>query len=226
MRETPPLYLQLRPLLVAFLLLISGAGLATELVHSRSHAPLVELFVNMFSLSQEKNLPTWYSSCLLFSCALTLSAIVREKPLLYRGRWAILAAGFFYMSLDEAVEIHEYLGGLFGTGGVLYFDWVIPASLVVFMVGIIYWPFLWSLSAQRRRQFLLAGFLYVGGSVLMELPLGWWTEKAGAENVTYALIDWVEETLEMVGASYFLYSLLEHWHTRRATEINTQAENK
>jgi hypothetical protein len=218
-----PLYLQLFPVLILGTILVSGMGFLVELVHSRSHAPLVEFFVNTFSLSHEANLPTWYSSCLLFSCALVLSAIVRHAPksLLYRRRWAILALGFFYMSLDESVEIHEHLGGLFGTGGVLYFDWVIPASLVVLVVGIAYWPFLRALSLRRRRQFIMAGVLYVGGAVLMELPLGWWTAQAGTENFVYALIDWVEETLEIIGASYFLVSLLEHWHAQRAQAERT-----
>ena len=219
--EAPrPLSVQLSPWLIIGVLVVSGAGLVVELVHSQSHAPRVELFVEMLSLSHEENLPTWYSSCLLFSCALALAAIVRDttSPLSYRGRWAGLAVGFFYMSLDEAVSIHEHLGGFFGTGGVLYFDWVLPAGVVVLVVGVTYWPLLRSLSVARRRQFLLAGFLYVGGAVALELPLGWWTEQAGRDNVVYALLDWVEETLEMSGASYFLFSLLSHWRSRRELE--------
>ena len=42
----------------------------------------------------------------------------------------------------------------------------------------------------------------------MELPLGWWMDRAGSHNLTYALIDWVEESLEMIGVSVFLYALI------------------
>lgn len=213
----PPLSQQLRPVLWLGLGLLAAAGLVVELLHVGSHSEPIELLVRMLSLSYEQNLPTWYASSLLFSCGLALAAITRDaraRRLPHRGRWAVLAAGFFYMSVDEAVELHEHLGGHFGGEGLLYFDWVIPASVVVLVVGAAYWPFLRALPARRRRQFLLAGALYVGGAVAFELPLGWWTERAGEENVVYALIDWGEELLELVGASLFLLSLLEHWQQR------------
>ncbi|HYX90280.1 MAG TPA: hypothetical protein VE782_01860, partial [Myxococcaceae bacterium] len=61
----------------------------------------------------------------------------------------------------------------------------------------------------RRWQFILAGALYVGGALVMELPLGWWYERAGDANLVYAAIDHLEETLEMIGASLFLSALVE-----------------
>jgi hypothetical protein len=208
-----PLHEQLaRPLAIASAT-VAGAGLAVELVHTRSHADVVELLVELFSLSFESNVPTWYSSSLLFTCALALLAIARTART-HRRHWAGLAAGFFYMSLDEAIELHEHLGGLFGTGGALYFDWVIPAAIIVAGVAALYVPFLRDLPPHRRRAFVLAGLLYVGGAVAMELPLGWWTERAGVENATYALIDWVEETLEIAGASLFLVALAQRWDDR------------
>jgi hypothetical protein len=193
--------------------LISLAGLGVELIHSQSHAPLVEAFVESLSLSHEENLPTWYSSSLLFFSGLLLTGIAHDsfaKRHRHRFHWFLLAMGFFFMSLDESVGIHENLGGLFGTGGVLYFDWIIVAGALLLVLSVLYVPFLWALPQQRRRQFMVAGALYVGGAVLMELPLGWWTEQHGRENLGYALIDWVEETLEIMGVSYFILSLWEH----------------
>jgi hypothetical protein len=122
----------------------------------------------------------------------------------------VLAGLFFYLSLDEAIEIHEHLGGFFGTGGVLYFDWVIPAGAAVLVLGAVYLPFLRRLPARTRARFLLAGALYVGGALLVELPLGWWTERAGDDNPVYAAIDLVEETLELAGASVFVLALRQH----------------
>jgi hypothetical protein len=122
----------------------------------------------------------------------------------------VLVIVFAYMSLDEAVEIHEHLGGWIETGGLLYFDWVIPAAVLVLAVGIAYLRFLAHLDPQTRRRFVVAGALYVGGALLMELPLGWWTEQHGDDNLGYALMDWIEETLELAGASYFLVSLWQY----------------
>jgi hypothetical protein len=42
------------------------------------------------------------------------------------------------------------------------------------------------------------------------LPLGWWVERAGNDNLGYALIDWVEETMEMIGASLAVVALVAH----------------
>lgn len=190
-------------------LLVAGAGLAVELVHARSHADMVERAVAMFSLSYEQNLPTWYSTCLLFTCALALANIARSATRM-RAHWWILAAGFTYMSLDEASEIHEHLGGMWGGSGLLYFDWVIPASVAVAVLAIVYLPFLRQLPTRARRRFVIAAAVYLSGAVAMELPLGWWTESAGTDNLTYALIDWVEESLEIAGASLFLYSLINY----------------
>lgn len=192
---------------------VSAAGLVVELIHLRSHAPAVETAVDLLSLSYEGNLPTWYASSLLLLCAAMLAAIA-EAAVAYRRHWWGLAAGFAFMSLDEAVELHEHLGGLFGTGGVLYFDWVIPAAAVVALVGALYLGFLRALPPRRRRWFVLAGALYVGGAVGAELPLGWWTERAGTDSTGYVLIDWLEETLELAGASLFLLALVERWRER------------
>ena len=50
----------------------------------------------------------------------------------------------------------------------------------------------------------------VSGALLMELPLGYWTDLEGTDNLTYGMIDLVEESLEIVGVSLFLYTLLDH----------------
>jgi hypothetical protein len=212
-----PLHEQITPPLLAAGATIAGAGLAVELAHARSDAPVVESLVALLSLSDEANVPTWYASALLLGCALLRRAIaidVRARRGPHRIHWLVLAAGFYYMSLDEAVELHEHLGGLFGGEGLLYFDWVIPASVVVALVALLYLPFLRALPAPRRTRFIVAGVIYVGGAVGFELPLGWWTAHAGPDNLTYALIDWAEETLELLGASLFLLALAERWHDR------------
>src|SRR5689334_19137302 len=90
-----------RPLIAAGAL-IASAGLLVELVHTRSHAPAVEELVPLLSLSYEGNLPTWYASSLLWTCALLLSAIsadVRARRGRHDLRWLGLAVGFFAMSL-------------------------------------------------------------------------------------------------------------------------------
>lgn len=196
----------LRTLLLCAGAAIAALGLGVELWHwlGDAHSDAAESLVAMLSLSYEANLPTWYSSGLLLCCALACGAVATGP------HWWGLVVGFSYMSLDEAAELHERLGGITETGGVLYFDWVIPAALLVLVVGALYVPFLRTLPSAIRHRFVIAGALYLGGAVLMELPLGYWTERAGSDNLTYALIDFVEESLELAGASLFLLAVWRH----------------
>ena len=94
--------------------------------------------------------------------------------------------------------------------GVLYFNWVIPAVAILGVLAAVFLPFVRALPATTRRRLVVAGVIYIGGAVGMELPLGWWVERAGPDNLGYALIDWVEETLELVGASLAVVALVAH----------------
>ncbi len=194
--------------LAAGAIAVCAAGLAVDLGYYLGGWP--GWASELFSLSFEANVPTWYSTCLLFACGVLLALSAARAGAETRAHFAGLAALFVYFSLDEAIEIHEHLGGSLGTSGVLYFDWVVPAAAFVAVVGLAYARFLFRLLPETRRGFVLAGALYVSGALLMELPLGAWTERAGDDNLGYALIDFVEEALEIAGASVFAWVLARH----------------
>ncbi|AKF85397.1 hypothetical protein MFUL124B02_11760 [Myxococcus fulvus 124B02] len=202
----------LRRWLLAVASLLTLLGVGVEAAHAALGDEGLGPFVAFLSLSYERNLPTWYASTLLLGCALVLAGIAqvagRSREPGWRHWWALTLA-FAYISLDESVGLHEHLGGLLSLGGVLFFTWVVPAAVLVLLGGLAFLPFLARLPARRRGQFILAGLLYVGGALVMELPLGWWTEQHGNDNLVYALIDHVEEALELVGASLFLVALVE-----------------
>jgi hypothetical protein len=197
-------------------LLISTAivcvlGIAAEVVHHSAgiESPLIPLL----SLSAEANLPTWYSSILLFACAVVLASIasiVRGQRVRFATHWTVLAAIFLYMSLDETAQLHERLNSLWSLEGVFYFSWIIPAAVIVLVIGLAYLPFVLHLPPPTRIRFIAAGIIYVGGALIMEMPLGAWATRHGEDNIGYALIDALEETMEMAGASLFLLALLRH----------------
>ena len=194
--------------------IVAGLGLGAEVWHARSHGAVIEAVVPKLSLSYEANLPTWLSSSLLLACAVTAGAIAAQRPPWHRHWWGIVGV-LAWMSLDEAAEIHEHLGGLIGTHGLLYFDWVIPAACVVALLAGIYVPFVRALAPTTRNRLLVAAAIYIAGALVMEMPLGWWTERHGSEGLGYGLIDWIEETLEMVGATLALVALFAHWQEQR-----------
>jgi hypothetical protein len=185
-----------------------GVGAETAHYVAGWRSPLVRLF----SLSEEANVPTWYSSMLLFSCALVLASIATIARSSVK-QWAVLAAVFAYMSLDETAQIHERLNSLHllsSLRGVFYFGWIIPAGILVLAVGAAYLPFVLRLPPPTRWRFIVAGVIYVGGALVMEMPLGVWSTHHGEDNLGYALIDAIEETMEMAGASMFLVALVRH----------------
>jgi hypothetical protein len=164
--------------------------------------------VSVLSLSFEGNLPTWYASVLPLICAGLLGWISAGETR-DRGHWRALALGFVAISIDEVVGLHELLSPLIDTDGALHFGWVIPAGALVLVLGLTYLGFLLRLPRETAKQFTLAGALYLTGALLLELPLGYWTERHGDDGLGYALIDWCEETLEFVGLTLFARHLLD-----------------
>lgn len=192
-------------------LLVIVLGVFAELsVQLLPEAAIRRDLLTLLSLSYEGNLPTWYSATLLALCGGVL-AVIASAAQGDRWRWWLLSAGFFYISFDETVGIHEAVDAMFeNTSGIFYFGWVLPAAAIVALLGILYLPFLRRLPQPSRRRFLLSAAIYLTGALFLELPLGLWTEQAGNENLVYAAIDLLEESLEMIGASLFLLALVDH----------------
>lgn len=210
---------RLTQILLAFWGILVVAGLIVELAKASTPDRSKGELSYFFGLSYEQNLPTWYSASLLLLCAvlLLLIAIANLRALLpFRWHWLALSLIFFYISLDEAVTLHESLSHFFDFGGVLYFGWVIPATAVVLGLGLVYLPFVLHLRQPARRRFIVAGLLYVGGALGVEFILGYWTDVAGDRNLVYGLIDLVEESAEILGTTLFLLALLRYLNHDRA----------
>ena len=126
----------------------------------------------------------------------------------YIRHWWALSAIFAYISIDEFVLLHEEMNSWFDLPGVLYFGWVIPAFVLVSIFVLSYLKFLGYLSALARYRFVRVGAVFVLGALGIELVLGYWTDLYGSSNLEYAIIDWFEETLEMVGIALFISALV------------------
>lgn len=169
--------------------------------------------IRLFGLGYEHNLPTWYVSCLLLLCALVLALIAvskRRQRLPYVTRWWILAGAFLYISCDEAATIHENCCGYFNSHGVLFYGWVVPGMIVVVGMGILFLTFLGHLPRPTRRRFVIAGSIYVGGALLLDMACAYLHEQSGTNTVVYGIVDLVEEALETLGITLFLLALLDY----------------
>jgi hypothetical protein len=174
-----------------------------------------------FDLDDEGTLPAWYSSVILLFCSALLGAIA----LLTRNagdedwkRWALLCAMFVFIAADEASAIHETaimpLRNAFALTGVLHFSWVIVAVPAVVVAGLFFLPFLFRLPLWHSLRFMLAGAIFIGGALCMELVSGHYASSYGLQSRSYILTAMVEETMELVGSTLFLVCLLAYVRER------------
>lgn len=195
--------------------IVSLLGLVAELWWTYDEDASFAL-VALLSLSDEANVPTWWAAGVLAACAITAGSIAATRPERRLHWWGVCVV-LGYVAFDELVELHEHLGGHLELGGILYFDWVVWAAAIVGGLAVLYLPWLVALPRALRARLIAAAVIYVGGALVMELPLGWWTEHHGVDSLGYALIDWVEETLEMLGAALALSALLDYRETLPAS---------
>jgi hypothetical protein len=179
--------------------------------------------IGKFDLDFERNsVPTWYQSAtlLLSSFLLAVIALIRQaaedKDFRY---WGLLSAVFLYLSLDEAVSIHEQLTmplrTNFELGGIFYLSWVIPAAVFLVIFFLVFLKFLLRLPAQTRNLMIAAGGIFVLGAVGVEMVGGnylYVTNDLPSQvlDYRYVIITTCEEFLEMLGITLFIYTLLGH----------------
>jgi len=214
------LQVTLSPGTVAWLLAAVFAGLvacgtAAEIALNVGGLRSAFGLVPLFNLSYEGNLPTWYASLLLLACAALLFLIgqlAASGRLPYRWHWRCLGLIFLYISIDEAVMIHESLNAplrdALALGGIFYFAWVIPFALLLLVLFLAYLRFLLRLPRRFGALFVLAGAVYVGGALGTELPISAWYEVHGGDNLVYGLLNLGQESLEILGASIFCAALV------------------
>jgi hypothetical protein len=203
------------------------AHVAVQYIKFFQGHPTLFGFHHQLNLDDESNLPTWYSSSALLLSAILLAVIGlanKREGNPYTREWLGLAAIFLYLSLDEAAELHEGMGAslrpmLKAAGyfhGFLRYSWVIPGAMFVLIVALTYLRFLAALPVKTRALFLIAGSLYVGGALGIEMLGGRHEYLYGKENFSYLMFVAVEEGLEMLGIVVFLYALVSHLGSSRS----------
>lgn len=192
------------------------AYVVTRVFYVMGHQRLFNM-IPLFDLNRERSIPTWFSSVLLLSGAILAAAVaahVRESGLPYFAHWTALSLGFAILSSEEIAGLHEMLALpirlALGTSGLLYYAWIIPFTGIVLLVFLAYLKFLAHLPRRLAVQIILAGALYVGGSIGFEAVGGMLHEIGGIETPLYMLTVLMEEGMEMFGAALFSYAMLEH----------------
>ncbi|SHM62806.1 hypothetical protein SAMN04488057_102385 [Cyclobacterium lianum] len=197
-------------ILVLLILNLVSVWMQHSMVEKRA---LYEFFIRLFDFNQEGNIPAFFSSLLLLVAAIFLYLVYRieRKQKQNAIGWLGLSIVFVFLTLDEATQIHEFLIGysreLFDVSGYLYYAWIIPYSAALLLLGIIYIPFFRHLNRRMLLFMLVSGAIFLSGAIGMEMLGGNQMDSEGF-GLLYMSYYTLEETLEMIGTSVFIYALI------------------
>jgi hypothetical protein len=232
--------------------ILTLAGLAAEFVRIfwGRKGTFLEI-LELLNLATDSTIPTWYASLALLLCSILLAAIAATKKRLgdrYALRWGVLSGIFLILSIDEVAAIHERVGIVsaflasslgFTPSGFIYYFWVVPGAVFVLVVLLAYVRFLLHLPKNTLLLFIVAGGLFVAGSIGVEM-LGSRLEfdviqsgekfKNASVNtrVMYGVGVAIEELLEMLGIVIFVYALLSYigsYAKEVSLQIRTDSDN-
>ncbi|MDY6854470.1 MAG: hypothetical protein SWO11_07150 [Thermodesulfobacteriota bacterium] len=172
-------------------------------------------FLRIFDLGWEQSIPSLFVTIEwllgLFLLAVITTVKKNEGSYLY---WLGLVITFSYLTLDEAVSIHERLSNpirsLLKLSGLLYYAWIIPYSIALFIFFLIYLRFIISLPYRTRILIITGGVLFLIGALGLEIFEGKYIEVFDRNRLYHLFYITLEESLEMIGLGVFIYALMTY----------------
>ena len=173
--------------------------------------------VVFFDVSEENNIPSLFSTLILFTASLLLFItylIYRLKSLAYKIHWLLLSGIFLFLAVDEAIGIHEQFNRIKSLlqsnySGYLDYPWILPYGIFATLVGLFFYKFLFHLPSRIRTMFVISGIGYVAATIGFE-PIEGHLVKIYGDGYKYYLFCSLEEFLEMSSIILFNYSLLSY----------------
>lgn len=170
----------------------------------------------VFNVDQEANIPTWFTGGVALYLAMTASmiaSVVKSQGQKYSWAWRGISLMGIYIALDELSGIHELaiepIRDSWEISPWLYQSWVIPAMIIVVLIGIIYARFLWQLPSYAKVYIFLGSLIYLTGAVGVE-SIGGFVLTTQGLNDWYVQLAHIEEFLEMMGLILILYACTEY----------------
>lgn len=176
-----------------------------------------DLFIGLFDLNNESNIPATFSVVILLLASLILAAIAwtkRRAGSVDAFPWKALTWIFGFLALDEAAMLHERTADItrsvVNTDGILHYAWVLPYGVLALIVGVSFVRFLLYLPGRIRLRVIVAGAIYVMGALGFELLEGLVVSAEGTQNLLNQALIVVEEGMEMLGVILFIGALLSY----------------
>jgi len=124
-----------------------------------------------------------------------------------------LSIAFIFLGFDESATIHETIGDwteqFVDTAGYLHYPWIISYSILIGILGLVYFRFFIRMERDIFWSFMLAAFIFMSGAVGLELMGAKEASLHGSDTMLYCFYYTIEESLEMFGVIYLIHILLE-----------------
>ncbi len=209
-------------LLLAFVILLTVLHCIAQTVLFCTGNQELRFITGYVDLDIEKNIPSLYSGFALFFSSILFFCIfsLEEKQERKRRYWLGLAVVFLFLSLDEAFVLHERLSdytaeyikstGILEATGLLYFPWIIPYSILMIILGLLYFRFILSLPRRTTILLILSAIIFLSGAAGFDMLGGREADLHGYYTITYIVLFTIEEFLEMIGVVLLIYTLLDY----------------
>jgi hypothetical protein len=222
---TPERTARILLLVVAALTLASAAGQVSKYAFDRGR---LGGLVPLFSVREERNVPTWFSSatCLAAAAALaTIASGARRTEDRWARHWTGLATLLLALSVDETAELHERAVRAFTRSET---TWPLAAGAIAVGLALAYRQFYGALPPRTRRDFGLAALAVAGalGLALVASQIGPAPVTPRArETPIVALLTSVEELLEMLAVVALIRGSLERLAAEGEVRVTTGSDD-
>lgn len=170
----------------------------------------------IMNVAVDSAVPTWFASAILAAAGiLGFTLARREDDRRDRLAWMGLGVLGLLLSIDEVATIHERWGEIargtpFSTDALGY-SWVLGGLVVAGFVAVLYLPFLLRLKPRTRWLLIGAGAVFLAGAVGVEVVNGRieLADPNGDRVLLWSLLTGVEEFLEFIGASLWVYTAVD-----------------
>src|SRR5690606_298388 len=159
--------------------MIYGGSLVLQVIGALYDHDHIFGLLPLLHVDREGNLAAWLSTITLMASGAVAWAVAENPGPMMRAStiaWRITALVLFAMSIDEAAQLHEWVGGrvqpFLPSWGPLYFGWVAVGALVVFGTLPFFVRFVRSLPRRTRLQVSTAAILFFSGALGGEIVAG------------------------------------------------------
>ena len=173
----------------------------------------------LFDLDSDLSIPGWYSSIKLFlvACCVFIASQNNSYKRYLPSSWLFfLGFLFLFLSMDEGAAVHERLSD---TARRLQLDWlligghgawIILYAVLAFPLFLLSWRYLkrmWKYFQNETTKAFIGFVILCSGSVVFEV-IGYFFLRSDLTSTSYKVGVMIEESLEMVGVSIILYSMM------------------